>query len=34
MSEALSSFETCSRLEDRVLSKSFGLIDFSNLCLE
>mgnify|MGYP000574438255 CR=1 FL=1 len=34
MNKGLSRFEPCARLEDRVLSKSFCLIEFLNLWLE
>ena len=34
MNKGLSRFQPCSRLEDRVLSKSFGLIEVLNLWLE
>ena len=34
MCKGLSRFEPYSRLEDRVFSKSSGLIEFLTLCLE
>ena len=34
MNKGLSRFEPCARLEDRVPSKSFCLIEFLNLWLE